>query len=658
MQFWKILGIEPTDDVSAIKRAYAVKLKIHHPEEDPEGYQRLREAYDQAVKQAKQKAKKAINRDITETEDDGREVSAALEQELDEHEHENEHEDEPEDEHEDEDDADPDHPYHPYRLLSFQESNNPFVPDHPFERFIEQIEALYENFSLRVDTNKWMELLDSDAVWNVELNRTTSRILLDFMEEHYFVPDAVWKLLENTFHWRDLAEEDKESFQGQYPKVYTYGIGNELVLNMGYSVLLNAADLDHDVFLLARENALLALLEQDYSAAERHLRKATERFESDPDVIRLQIECYSRLKNPERALDACNGLILLIPDSVEGHLNRARINFEDGKPQEVLQDLSRILERIPNHTSALSLAGRSYMKLGKYDKAHEMYQRIQKENANDIEAMLALAELSAIKAETIKKQEGSGNRKTLKQLKIDLGKTPLSYRLKQSAFLLLGGKWFSLIAIIALHIFISSSFVKHTGETPIRFLIHATKPIEYKTVVSLADLDSDSLLPKASTTVRMELSKATYMGINQVRMKDDDGNPKIAYLSTAEVEKQDLLSNISGYLNFVILDGTPLLILSDYDQAKAIYDKKTIEIKGTVQSLNPTLAGEYEKWKKRFLKADQSPLADKYLNLIEKPASDQSSIPLRIYFYLLALALFYISVFREVRRVTRYLRYT
>lgn len=43
---WEILGITPTDDKKTVKRAYAKLIKNHHPEDDPEGFQRVREAFE------------------------------------------------------------------------------------------------------------------------------------------------------------------------------------------------------------------------------------------------------------------------------------------------------------------------------------------------------------------------------------------------------------------------------------------------------------------------------------------------------------------------------------------------------------------------------------------------------------------------------------
>lgn len=47
---WEILGIVPTQDQQAIRQAYRDLLPGYHPESDPEGFKRLREAYEQARK--------------------------------------------------------------------------------------------------------------------------------------------------------------------------------------------------------------------------------------------------------------------------------------------------------------------------------------------------------------------------------------------------------------------------------------------------------------------------------------------------------------------------------------------------------------------------------------------------------------------------------
>lgn len=49
---WELLGIPPTQDVRAIKRAYAARLKHCQPEDDPEGFRRLHEAYSLALHHA------------------------------------------------------------------------------------------------------------------------------------------------------------------------------------------------------------------------------------------------------------------------------------------------------------------------------------------------------------------------------------------------------------------------------------------------------------------------------------------------------------------------------------------------------------------------------------------------------------------------------
>lgn len=49
MNCWKILQIEKTADKKKIKRAYAKLVKQYHPEENPEMFQKIRDAYQRAI---------------------------------------------------------------------------------------------------------------------------------------------------------------------------------------------------------------------------------------------------------------------------------------------------------------------------------------------------------------------------------------------------------------------------------------------------------------------------------------------------------------------------------------------------------------------------------------------------------------------------------
>ena len=57
MTIWQTLGIEPTSDLSVIKQAYASQAKQYHPEEHPDEFRALHDAYRQASRYARQHPK-------------------------------------------------------------------------------------------------------------------------------------------------------------------------------------------------------------------------------------------------------------------------------------------------------------------------------------------------------------------------------------------------------------------------------------------------------------------------------------------------------------------------------------------------------------------------------------------------------------------------
>ena len=61
MNMWETLGIEPTTDVKLIRRRYAELVRLYHPEDQPEIYQEIVEAYQEALTYARSRKTRLEN---------------------------------------------------------------------------------------------------------------------------------------------------------------------------------------------------------------------------------------------------------------------------------------------------------------------------------------------------------------------------------------------------------------------------------------------------------------------------------------------------------------------------------------------------------------------------------------------------------------------
>ena len=162
---WTVLGIEPTADKKAITKAYRTQLMHTNPEDKPEEFKVLREAYEQALSWASRQEDAAKN---------AKSAQAAAE-------------------------GDPE-------ALVAEAAKT------PEEQWLSQLTALYADFQKRIDPALWRNLLTQDVAVALDSRPEIEMMLLLFLLHNGNFPQEVWQVLEDTFKWSQRREELCETY--------------------------------------------------------------------------------------------------------------------------------------------------------------------------------------------------------------------------------------------------------------------------------------------------------------------------------------------------------------------------------------------------------------------------------------------------------------
>ena len=199
---WEILGIAPTADKSAIKKAYRSRLAETNPEDKPEEFMALRQTYEEALEYAMEAGELAVAR--------GKEDFPDGETET-------------------------------------REDLLPAV--HPACGWTRRLQDLYRSFSRRIQPENWSELAADPICTRIDTAADVQDALLRFLMEWWFVPDEAIRALDEVFHF----EEKKEYLDTRYPKEFVDAILMTPLHRQGggleYHLFEGAPDADYDGFI-------------------------------------------------------------------------------------------------------------------------------------------------------------------------------------------------------------------------------------------------------------------------------------------------------------------------------------------------------------------------------------------------------------------------
>lgn len=338
MSFWDTLGIEATDDLTVIKKAYARKLRENHPEDNPTGFQALKEAYDSAVRYSKYQSipdgMEIDDADIVGTTD-----KSSVE-------------------------ADP-LPLSP--ISSYIGQSISFDWQKANVEFIRQMEEIYSDFPKRIKIENWIRLLNDDILWNIENRATLDNLVLDFLSTHYYLPQNVMKLLDENFNLMEREDELGYGFDFSFAKHVMKVLNQPFPLN--YSFIEGREGFPYDTYFELKDQIYDLLQLKDSREAEKVLHKAKDIYDQDPDLIRMEGIIYFLIWKFDIALEYFSQALMMNPEDLESYYYRAEILFNKKKYSKALEDLDKILVLLPAYQKAIVLAFHCHLNLGKLQKA-------------------------------------------------------------------------------------------------------------------------------------------------------------------------------------------------------------------------------------------------------------------------------------------------
>lgn len=325
------LQIDETRDEGVIRAAYMKLLRSTNPEDDPDGFKRLREAYEGALALARQPR--------------------------------------------------------PLEEASGEKTD--------LQLWIDQIDRLYQDITRRWQPEAWKPLLEDPLCEDLDTSFQTREALLAWMMDHIYFPQTVLQLFDHVFQIRDDRETLAEKFPQNFLDYLIYYIEHQEFLNYTLFTITDREHPDADGYIRSyldikrridqgTVSDCLPLLDELKAFGVFHPYENVER-------IRVFISSAESLENEARkqaVAQASQLADLLLEDYKDESyilLHCGLSRFHEGRKDEAYQLWQHILEEFPTHYMAKFYSSRYLLDRQDYHAAKELILDLLDINGDDEE---------------------------------------------------------------------------------------------------------------------------------------------------------------------------------------------------------------------------------------------------------------------------------
>lgn len=328
-QVWSALEMEPTMDERAVKAQYRKLLPKHNPEDDPEGFRALREAYEAAIAYIKKGGDAPVK-------------------------------EEPADE----------------------------GPKTEVDLWLDQIKELYKYMDLRRDPEVWKEKLDDPVVFGLDTTFEAREKLLVFLMDHHYLPSKVWSLLDHVFRLNAEKEDLLERFPAEYIRYVLYWTATEDSGNFDFFTYRGADESEaaYDRYLdmfYSLNTAISDLTERVdmYRIPEHDMEKweGVLEIRSRKEVLEEHEELREKLPALYEDLYKLGDLEIYNPFEDLFRINLAllteadEVTLRDGK--ESYSSLAKRLSEKYENPYVYRVCGEAYAYCGEWEQAHDLWEK-------------------------------------------------------------------------------------------------------------------------------------------------------------------------------------------------------------------------------------------------------------------------------------------